>query len=110
MISLINKIIIDVIKSLGIKCYFMEAANPGDKYVLFNTFLERDTDILDNKSMSTTYYIQLNYWYKNPVDVVLYKQIKETMKTNGFKYDSCKDSKDGDYYCKAFDFKYKERV
>lgn len=108
---MINKKIIELLKKLNLKCYFMEAPlNAGSKYVLFNTYKEKDTDVFDNKSTSTTHFIQLNYWYKNSGDMVLYQTIKELMKENGFKFDGCRDLKDGDYYCKAFDFIYKERL
>ncbi|HBF7900312.1 hypothetical protein KLL36_01310 [Clostridioides difficile] len=105
----IKNLIVDVIKSVDIDdCYYIEASKKTDKYVIYSIYNETDTDIFDDNNQSVTYYIQLNYWFKNSIDEKRYKEIKNKMKEKGFSFDGCKDSKDGNYYGKLFDFKYEE--
>lgn len=107
---MINKIIIDTLKPLNIPVYYMVAGKQTDKFITFAIYNEKDTDRFDNKNLSETYYIALNYWYKNPGDIGLYKQIKQLLKQNGFRFDGSNDLKDGDYYGKNLDFIYKQFV
>ena len=107
---MINKKIIDTLKPLEIPTYYMSTGKQLDKYITFSIYNEKDTDKFDNKNLSETYYITLNYWYKNPSDLKLYKQIKEKLKSNGFTFDGGNDLKDGDYYGKNLDFIYKEFI
>lgn len=107
---MINKKIIDTLKPLGIPTYYMSTGKQSDKYITFSIYNEKDTDKFDNKNLSETYYIALNYWYSNPKDLMLYKEIKQLLKENKFKFDGSNDLKDGDYYGKNLDFIYKEFI
>lgn len=105
---MINKTIREVLKPLRIPTYYMECSEKTDKYIIFNVYNEQDTDVFDNENISETYYITLNYWYSNPDDIVLYKEIKRLLKQANFKFDGSSDIKDGPYYGKNMDFIYKQ--
>ena len=106
---MINKKIIEILRDL-VPVYYQETSNKPDKYIIFSIYDEQDTMIYDDINLSETYYITLNYWYKNPSDLKLYKQIKEKLKSNGFTFDGASDLKDGEYYGKNMDFIYEELV
>ncbi|MDK2587475.1 hypothetical protein QOZ83_16670, partial [Romboutsia sedimentorum] len=77
---------------MGIKPYYQECPNKSDNYVVFSIYSEQDTEIADNISKSTLYYVTINYWYdKSLKHLDKYKDIKQTMKSNGFKYDGTTD-------------------
>lgn len=105
-----NKKIVDIIESLGIKAYYHKAlsSKDKDKYVIFNIYDEEDTYVFDNNSLYTIYYVSLNYWCKNIEDLDLYKDIKIKMKENKFIFDGCTDVFDENYYGKNMDFIFKE--
>lgn len=103
-----NKKIIDIMGSLGIKAYYHKALDPEDKYVIFNIYNEEDANVFDNSSLNTIYYITLNFWCKNIEDLDLYKDIKRKMKENKFIFDGCTDVFDENYYGKNMDFIFKE--
>lgn len=114
---MINQKIVQLIKSLGIECYYQKVSIRKDKYVIFSVYQEKDTDVVDNKSISTTYYITINYWYTNPNDARLYKDIKRILKENKFKFQDCRDVVDIDartnnlgneYFGKNLDFVFRE--
>lgn len=107
---MINKKIKDTLSPLNIPTFYMKCGRQSDKYILFSIYNEKDTDKYDNKNLSETYYIALNYWYKEPNDFKLYKEIKKVLKQNGFKFDGSRDLQDGDYFGKNLDFIYKEFV
>ncbi|KGJ49823.1 hypothetical protein KD33_07780 [Clostridium sp. NCR] len=104
-----NKEIMDLIKSLNIPCYYQELnvnnTNKPANYVLFSIYLEKDVEVADNISQATTYYIAINYWYeKSCKDLDKYRQIKNLMKSNGFKFDGINDMKSETHFCKNIDF------
>lgn len=105
---MINKRIIDALKPLNIPVAYMTIGKQADRFIVFTIYNEKDTDRFDNKNLSETYYVSLNYWYKNPNDLSVYKQIKQILKENKFKFDGSNDLKDGDYYGKNLDFIVKE--
>lgn len=106
---MINKKIIDALKVLNIPIVYQEISNKQDKYVIFNIYNEKDSMFYDDTNLCEKYYITLNYWFNNPNDIGIYKQIKKLMKENGFIFDNCTDlRKDGDYFGKSMDFIYEE--
>ncbi|MFR3558330.1 MAG: hypothetical protein ACLTUN_07305 [Paraclostridium sordellii] len=107
---MINKKIKDTLSPLNIPTFYMKCGKQSHKYIIFNIYNEKDTDRFDNKNLSETYYIALNYWYTNPADLKLYKEIKKLMKQNRFKFDGSRDLQDGDYFGKNLDFIYKEFI
>ncbi|MEG2246424.1 hypothetical protein [Clostridium sp.] len=107
---MINKIIKDLLKDICPDIHYQKASNKTDKYIIFSIYDEEDTMIYDDNNLSETYYITVNYWYKNPSDIVIYKKIKEKLKSNGFTFDGAADLVDGEYYGKNMDFIYEELI
>ena len=107
---MINKKIMETLAPLNLPIFYMETSTDMDKYIIFNIFREKETDRFDNKNLSEVYYITLNYWYKSPTDLGLYKQIKGLLKKEKFKFDNCSDLKEGQYFGKSMDFIYKKFV
>lgn len=106
---MINKKIIDSLKVLNIPVVYMEINKKKDKYVIFSIYNEKDSMFCNDTNLAEKYYITLNYWFNNPSDIGIYKEIKKLMKENGFIYDSGTDlRKDGDYFGKSMDFIYEE--
>lgn len=99
----------DIFKELDIKPYYQECTSKSDNYVVFSIYSEQDTEIADNVSKSTLYYVTINYWYdKSLKHLEGFKTIKETMKSHGFKYDGCTDLTSATHFGKNIDFIYKE--
>ena len=98
--SLLKKIVPDI--------YYQETTQRHDKYCIFSYYDEKDSMFYEDTNLSETHYITINYWYKNPSDLMLYKQIKNILKSNGFTFDGASDLKEGDYYGKNMDFIYEE--
>ena len=89
---------------------YQETKQKPDKYIIFSCYDEKDSMFYDDTNLSETYYITINYWYKNASDMMLYKQIKDILKSNGFIFDGSSDTKDGDYRGKNMDFIYEEML
>ena len=100
-----NKLV-EILESLGIDIAFMEYEGNANEYIIFDIYNELDTDFSDDNSLSDTYYIQVNYWFKSLKNLDRYIKIKELLKENGFIFDSAKDVKDSGYYGKNMDFIY----
>lgn len=102
-----NSKIISLLKDT-VPIYYQETTQKPDKYVVFSYYDEQDSMFYDDTNLSETYYITLNYWYKTSSDMMLYKQIKNILKSNGFIFDGASDLKDGEYRGKNMDFIYEE--
>ena len=100
-----NKLV-EVLETLGIDIAFMEYEGNASEYIIFDIYNEVDTDFSDDNSLSDTYYIQVNYWFKSLKNLDKYNKIKELLKNNGFIFDGAKDVKDSGYYGKNMDFIY----
>lgn len=80
---MINKFIIDILKSINIPCYYMQAPKTrDDAYCIFSIFKEQDIGLYDNDNLKEVYYCTLNYWYSSPQDVLKYSEIKNLLKKN----------------------------
>lgn len=101
--------IFDILKSIGITGYFQECTNKTDEYVVYSIYQEKDTEVADNISNATLYYITINYWYRkdNRILADRYKEIKNIMKSNGFTFDGCVDLIGDTHFGKNMDFKIK---
>lgn len=104
---MINKKIVDILKDL-VPIYYQETSTKPDKYIIFSIYDEQDSMFYDDTNLSETYYITINYWYKNPSDLMLYKQIKNILKSNGFIFKGSSDLQGGEYFGKNMDFFYEE--
>ena len=98
--------IVEILESLGIDIAFMEYEGNSSEYIIFDIYNELDSSFSDDKSLSNTYYIQVNYWFKSLKNISKYNEIKELLKNNGFIFDGAKDVKDSGYYGKNMDFIY----
>ena len=100
-----NKLV-EILETLGIDIGFMEYEGNAREYIVFDIYNELDTDFSDDNSLSDTYYIQVNYWFKSLKNIKNYEKIKDLLKENGFIFDGAKDLKDNGYYGKNMDFIY----
>lgn len=101
--------IFNILKSININAYYQECTNKTDEYVVYSIYQEKDTEVVDNKSRATLYYITINYCYKKG-NIELgnkdrYKEIKKIMKSNGFGFDGCVDVVGETHFGKNMDFK-----
>ena len=103
-----NSKITSLLKKIVPDTYYQETTQRPDKYCIFSYYDEKDSMFYEDTNLSETYYITINYWYKKPSDLMLYKKIKNILKSNGFTFDGASDLKDGDYYGKSMDFIYEE--
>ena len=103
-----NSKITSLLKKIVPDTYYQETTQRPDKYCIFSYYDEKDSMFYDDTNLSEKYYITINYWYKNSSDLMLYKQIKNILKSNGFTFDGASDLKEGDYYGKNMDFIYEE--
>ena len=102
-----NSKILNLLKDI-VPVFYQETKQKPDKYIIFSYYDEKDSMFYDDANLSETYYITINYWYKNPSDMMVYKQIKNILKSNGFIFDGSSDVKDGEYRGKNMDFIYEE--
>ena len=102
-----NNKIIKLLKDI-VPIYYQDTKQSPDKYCIFSYYDEKDSMFYDDTNLSETYYITINYWYKNASDMMIYKQIKNILKSNGFIFDGSSDVKDGEYRGKNMDFVYEE--
>ena len=104
-----NSKIINLLKDI-VPIYYQETKQSHDKYCIFSYYDEQDSMFYDDTNLSETYYITINYWYKKSTDMMIYKQIKDILKSNGFTFDGSADLKEGAYYGKNMDFIYEEML
>ena len=72
--------LVEVLETLGIDIAFMEYEGNASEYIVFDIYNEVDTDFSDDNSLSDTYYIQVNYWFKSIKNLNKYNQIKDLLK------------------------------
>lgn len=100
-----NGQIVSALKPLGIPVYYQQTTQRDNKYIIFSIYNNKDRDHVENSNLSEMYYITLKYYFNDPKDLGLYKEIKKLMKSSGFGFDSGEDlPKDGEYYGKELDF------
>lgn len=101
--------IFNILQSIEIEGFYQECNTPKDNYCIFSIYNEVDTEIADNISNATIYYITINYWYSKKSKALSekYKEIKKVMKNNGFYFENCTDIKGETHFGKSLDFKIK---
>lgn len=102
-----NDKIVKLLKNIA-PTFYQETKQKLDKYIIFSCYDEKDSMFYDDTNLSEIYYITINYWYKNASDMLVYKQVKNILKSNGFIFDGASDLKDGEYRGKNMDFIYEE--
>lgn len=93
------------LKPLGIPTFYLKTTQKLDKYIIFSIYNGKDKDHVEDTNLSEMYYISLKYYYTDPRDLELYKEIKKLMKSSGFGFDDEGDlPQEGDLYGKELDF------
>ena len=77
-----------------------------DEYIVFSIYDDKDSNITTEGNLSETYFITINYWYKNLYNIDKFRQIKSLLKENGFIYDGGNDLKGDGVRGKSMDFIY----
>lgn len=105
---IINPLIIKVFKPLNIPVVFCEYTGESDKYIVFSTTGQYNDEYSDDEANFERINIGLNYYYKNPEDIVLINDINRILKENKFKIISQKDViKNGsDYFNRSYYLSY----
>ena len=103
-----HQILVDLLNQLGITIGWKELDNTEtlDEYIVFNIYDDEDSNITSDGNLSETYYITIDYWYKNLDNINKYKKIKRLLKENGFEYDGGCDLKGDGVHGKNMDFIY----
>ena len=90
---IINKNIIQMFSVLKIPVTFMEYKGSEDKYIVFSTTGQIDSNFQDDNYNSETVNVGLNYFYKNPEDMAFIDSINTILRENDFKIISSRDVK-----------------
>lgn len=80
---MINSLIIEALKPLGIPVSFQKYNGKESTYITFFNYLEQGEQYADNEEKETGYYIQLDLWSKNDYTELAHN-IKDYMKAAGF--------------------------
>lgn len=64
MVIFMRQKIIDALKPLGIDLFWGVNDTDSDEYIIFSIYHTSNTDMCDNRHLSTDYHIVLNYWFK----------------------------------------------
>ncbi len=103
-----HQILVDLLEQFGIDIGWEELDNTEslDEYIVFSIYDDKDSNITTEGNLTETYYITVNYWYKNLDNINKYKKIKSLLKENGFIYDGGNDLKGEGVRGKSMDFIY----
>ncbi|WP_032118890.1 MULTISPECIES: hypothetical protein [Clostridium] len=106
---IINKKIIEIFKPLKIPCVFMEYNGQAERYLVFSTTNQANSEFADDNAMAEKINVGLNYFYKKPEDMMLIEEINKVLKDNNFSIASQRDiHKNGtDFYNRSFYLEYK---
>lgn len=103
-----HQILVNLLEKFGIDIGWEELDNTEnlEEYIVFSIYDDNDSNITTEGNLTETYYITVNYWYKNLDNIDKYKRIKKLLKENDFKYDGGGDLKGDGVRCKSMDFIY----
>lgn len=104
---MINKLVIEALKSLNVPVSFQKYNGKESTYITFFNYLEHGEQYADNEEKATGYYIQVDVWSKNDY-TELVEKVKNYMKAAGFIRTSAADLFESDIkiYHKALRFLY----
>ena len=87
-----HQILVDLLEQFGIDIGWEELDNTEslDEYIVFSIYDDKDSNITTEGNLTETYYITVNYWYKNLDNINKYRKIKSLLKENGFIYGFCR--------------------
>lgn len=103
-----HQILVDLLEQLGITLGWGELDNTEslDEYIVFNIYDDEDSNITADGNLTETYYITIDYWYRDLNNISKYREIKKLLKENGFIYDGGKDLKEDGVHGINMDFIY----
>ena len=106
---MINKLIINTLKPLSVPVYFQKYTGKNNTYITFYEYVESGEAFEEDEEVFTGHYIQIDVWSKDDY-TALVKQIKDLLKTVGFKRLDEADlyEKDIELYHKGIRFFYLE--
>ncbi|MBP3707092.1 MAG: hypothetical protein J6J36_00545 [Clostridia bacterium] len=74
-------------EELNIPCFFMMCTEDLlVPYCIFKVTSEQEINVFDNESISDYYKIEITLWYTDAKDCMLYKKIKDKLKSKGFMF------------------------
>lgn len=100
--------LVGILETLGIDIAWVEYEGNSDEYIVFSIYEDEESDFADNKNLSETYYITINYYFKSLKNIDKWKKIRDLLKQNGFSYDGGEDLKLKNIHGKNMDFIYKK--
>jgi len=103
----INKLVIEALKSLNVPVSFQRYNGKQSIYITFFNYLEKGEQYADNEEKATGYYIQIDVWSKNDYTELI-ENVKNAMEAAGFIRTSAADLFESDtkIYHKAIRFFY----
>mgnify|MGYP003301633963 CR=1 FL=1 len=103
-----HQILVNLLEQFGIEMGWGELDNTEnlDEYRVFDIYDDEDSNITTEGNLTETYYITINYWYKNLNNINKYRKIKKVLKENGFEYNGGADLRGEGVRGKNMDFIY----
>lgn len=103
-----HQILVNLLETFGIDIGWDELDNTENlkEYIVFSIYHDEDSNITTEGNLTETYYITVNYWYKDLDNINKYRKIKSLLKSNGFIYDGGNDLKGDGVRGKSMDFIY----
>ena len=80
---MINKIVMDALKNIGVPVSFQTYGGKKDPYITFFTYLDKGEQFADDGEVITGYYVQIDIWSKKDYTQVS-KEEHERMIERGF--------------------------
>lgn len=81
---MINKLILDTLKSLGVPVGFQKCSGTESTYITFHEYLQTGEEFEEDDEAFTGHYVQLDVWSKADY-TTLASSIKALLKAAGFK-------------------------
>ncbi len=104
MVIFMRQKIIDALKPLGIDLFWGVNDTDSDEYIIFSIYHTSNTDMCDNRHLSTDYHIVLNYWFKTLTSLKNEKKIPDLMKKSGFYFVTKEDRYEDGFYGVEYTF------
>lgn len=90
--------IVDALKPLGVDLFWNVNDTNSDEYIIFSIYNTANTDLCDNRHLSTEYHIVLIYWFKSLKCLNNEDKIPDLMKKSGFYFVSKQDRYESGFY------------
>jgi len=80
---MINKIVMDALKNIGVSVSFQTYSGKKDPYITFFTYLDKGEQFADDGEVITGYYVQIDIWSKKDYTQVS-KEVHQNMLAANF--------------------------